>query len=122
MRNFRDESATTFPTVSPACWTASYGQVLRNPHDPERLRASRRQPDHPVKGSSITKTATLDKATPTGQDLFSHPYMYQWQDNGNPVDGRDVPRDNLFSEPADPGNLAGGGAAQWAPRNPFDAN
>jgi hypothetical protein len=48
--------------------------------------------------------------------------MYQWQDNGNSVDGRDVPRDNLFSEPADAGDSSGGGAAQWAPRNPFDVN
>jgi hypothetical protein len=67
----------------------------------------------------------VDKSAPAGQDLFSHPYTYQWQDNGDSVDGRNIPRGNLFSEPGAPndaGAPSGRGEPQRPPRNPFDVN
>jgi hypothetical protein len=76
------------------------------------------------KGFSITKTSTVDAAS-TEHNLFSHPYTYPWQGDGDSLDGRNVSRDNLFSEPGastDAGAPSGRGEPQRPPRNPFGAN
>jgi hypothetical protein len=74
-----------------------------------------------LKGSSITKTATVD-TMPTENNLFSHPYTYQWQGDGGSVDGRNVSRDNLFSEPGASNDAGAPSGRVAAPRNPFDVN